>query len=135
MKKIIFVMLLLSTILLWYQWMMYAEDRIETDEEKSLIVLNVVEKENNIEFEQEISNLSPGTYDLIVPEEVSNISCYYLEDAECQVDGDILTVEEPHNNVLFSYQIQKEDVDLLYLINPLIQFEGVASDVKLTISS
>ena len=135
MKKIVFVMLLLSIILLWYQWMMYAEDRDETDEEKPLLVVNIVERENRMDVEQKISHLTSGEYQLILPKGAEKFSCSILDDASCDIDGDTLTVDESHDDVSLSFQLPKDDVDLLYFIDPIILLKDINADVKLTLSS
>ncbi|MGM8214359.1 hypothetical protein ACLIA0_02185 [Bacillaceae bacterium W0354] len=133
MKRLVFAMILLSTILLLYQWMMFAEQKENTTtKDKPIVVANLVEKHEEIDVNVKVSNLSGDNYEMHIPTIARSLICEDINGEPCSIKDDTLTIHDI-NTINFSYQLPKSEGELIFYTDWLVTFNQI-EDINITVS-
>lgn len=129
---IIAFLFLLSMVggLLLFQWNNYSEQINEQTSEKIAVDQHIIveSKTNKLQVKQTVDGLSPEhSYQLIIPDNISEWTCTTDDNKSCQIEKNQLTVEQNDRTVTFSYFIPfKKESESLLLDHWAISMQQVA---------
>lgn len=112
---VIFPMLLLTILLLTYQWSMYVYgDQSENNiSETPDVYIEVNHSKDKLIVTQTIKNLSEGSYSYTIPSHAKNIQCELEEGESCLIQDQKVIVDQ-NKQLLWTYNIEYDPNTLVF---------------------
>jgi len=112
---VIFPMLMLSTLLLTYQWSMYVygDQTTRTSSETPEVQIQLTHSNDSISVTQTVKHLKEGTYPFIIPSNADEVQCENEEGKPCLVQNQEITISK-NQQIHWQYQLSSNKDDKVY---------------------
>ncbi|QHE52076.1 hypothetical protein [Pontibacillus sp. HMF3514] len=112
---VIFPMLILSTLLLTYQWSMYVygDQTTRTSSDTPEVQIQLTHSNDSISVTQTMKNLKEGTYPFVIPSNADKVQCENEEGKPCLIQNQEVTISK-NQQIRWQYQLSSNKDDKVY---------------------